>query len=239
MNDTTLKGLVVITDNPMMAGAIRAGLNEGRAFRLLGYLDPRKASARRLTEAGAEVVLVDEADCPDRAIELIRGLREEGGEIAVVLLAMRIDGDLLERALQAGASSVISKAIHPGALATFLDAALSGHIVHSPAQIGAAGEASGPGDSHDTECAEHLPLTPRELGVLRLLAAGASNSDIAGQLWITRQTVKFHLSNIYRKLGVSNRTGACSYAHLNGVMRTAAADNTPVRDAALAAASAS
>ena len=61
-------------------------------------------------------------------------------------------------------------------------------------------------------------LSPRELEVLQLVAAGASNSEIARRLWITEQTVKFHLSNIYRKLDVGNRTEASRYAHLNGLI---------------------
>ena len=50
------------------------------------------------------------------------------------------------------------------------------------------------------------------------MAAGASNSAIAAELWITQQTVKFHLSNVYRKLGVANRTQASRYAHVHGLL---------------------
>ncbi len=130
-----MKGLVVVTDNAMMVGAIRAGLDEGRAFQLLGYLDPRRATAAGIKDTGADVVLVDEADRPDQAIALIRSIKEENEEITVVFLAIQMEKDCLERAFEAGASSAICKAIHPSALATFLDEALSGHIVHSPASI--------------------------------------------------------------------------------------------------------
>ena len=65
--------------------------------------------------------------------------------------------------------------------------------------------------------AEESPLSPRELEVLQLVAAGATNGEIARKLWVTEQTVKFHLSNIYRKLDVANRTEASRYAHLNGL----------------------
>ena len=208
----SVKKLVVVSDNPMMVGAIRTGLLDGPAFQLLGYLDPSRTTARRIKDTGAEVVLVDEADCPDQTIDLIRSIKEDNQEIAVVCLVIQMEGDYLERAVEAGASSVILKAIHPSALATFLDEALKGHIAHSPARINALSEAP------DVLADEHLSLTSRELGILRLVAAGATNHEIAQQLWITRQTVKFHLSNIYRKLGVSNRTGACNYAHLNGMM---------------------
>jgi DNA-binding NarL/FixJ family response regulator len=208
-----VKRLVVVTDNPMMLGAIRAGLCDDR-FQLLGYLDPSRTTALRIKDTDAEVVLVDEANHHDRSIDLMRSIKDAAEEIAVVFLTMRMDGESLECAFDAGASSVISKAIRPGALATFLEEALNGNIEHSPSGIGASSEVP------VMLSTEHLSLTSRELGILRLVAAGASNSEIAQRLWITRQTVKFHLSNIYRKLGVSNRTGACHYAHLNGMMAT-------------------
>jgi DNA-binding CsgD family transcriptional regulator len=65
---------------------------------------------------------------------------------------------------------------------------------------------------------EHFSLTDRELEILHLVASGATNAEIARQLWITQQTVKFHVSNVYRKLDVANRTEACHYAHVNGLV---------------------
>jgi len=61
-------------------------------------------------------------------------------------------------------------------------------------------------------------LTRRELEILRLVAEGYSNSQLAKMLWVTEQTVKFHLSNIYRKLDVANRTEASRWAHVNGLL---------------------
>ena len=59
-----------------------------------------------------------------------------------------------------------------------------------------------------------------KLEILQLLAEGHSNADLAKMLWVTEQTVKFHLSNIYRKLGVANRTEASRWAQLNGLLTT-------------------
>src|SRR5206468_12815783 len=61
-------------------------------------------------------------------------------------------------------------------------------------------------------------LTRRELEILRLVAEGHSNLQLAQMLWVTEQTVKFHLSNIYRKLQVANRTEASRWAQLNGLL---------------------
>jgi DNA-binding NarL/FixJ family response regulator len=204
--------VVVVTDNSMLVGAIRAGLHPGGAFQLLGYVGPGKATVGRIKDTGAEVVLVDEADCLDQAITLIEGLTRESEGLTVVLLTLRMEGDWLERAFVAGASGAISKTVHPGALATLLHEALNGHIVHPFAGTRARSDVA------TLLATEDSSLTERELEILGLVAAGATNREIGKELWIAQPTVKFHVSNIYRKLGVSNRTKACHYAHINGIL---------------------
>ena len=61
-------------------------------------------------------------------------------------------------------------------------------------------------------------LTRREREILQLVAEGHSNAKLAKMLWVTEQTVKFHLSNVYRKLDVSNRTEAARWAQVNGLL---------------------
>ncbi len=70
---------------------------------------------------------------------------------------------------------------------------------------------------------EDLPdLTRRELEILQFVAEGHSNTQLAKMLWVTEQTVKFHLSNVYRKLHVANRTEASRWAQLNGLLSSPA-----------------
>jgi DNA-binding NarL/FixJ family response regulator len=207
-----MKRLVVVADNPLIVGAIRTGLRDSGAFQLLGYVDPRKTTAARITQAGADVVLVDEGDDSQPAIALIQSLRELDEDIKVIALTLRMDGEWLERAVAAGANAAMSKAIHPSALATLIRETVAGHIVHSPARLRAQSTAP------VTAVAERSALTERETEILRFVASGATNAEIARQLWITQQTVKFHVSNVYRKLDVANRTEACHYAHVNGLV---------------------
>jgi DNA-binding NarL/FixJ family response regulator len=61
-------------------------------------------------------------------------------------------------------------------------------------------------------------LTSRELQILQLVSEGRSNLEVAQMLWVTEQTIKFHLSNVYRKLGVSNRTEASRWAQFQGLL---------------------
>jgi DNA-binding NarL/FixJ family response regulator len=178
----------------------------------VGYVDPRRAAAARITEVGADVVLVDEAEESEPAIAVIRALNELDASITVIVLTIDMHGEWLQRAFEAGANGAMSKAIHPQALGTLLREAVHGHIVHSPAQLRSVNRAP-------LELAtEHSSLTDREVEILHLLASGATNAEIARQLWITQPTVKFHVSNVYRKLDVGNRTEACHYAHVNGLV---------------------
>jgi DNA-binding NarL/FixJ family response regulator len=223
-----MKRLVVVADNPVIVGAIRSGLRENGAFQLLGYVDPRKATAARIIQAGTDVVLVDEADNSEPAIALISALREQDENVKIIVLTLLMEGDWLEQALEAGANGAMSKAIHPVTLATLVREAVNGHVVHSPAGIRSAGE-----PAPIEVAANHSSLTGRELEILRLVASGATNGEIARQLWITQQTVKFHVSNVHRKLDVANRTEACHYAHINGLVApgeplAAAAERTRV-----------
>jgi DNA-binding NarL/FixJ family response regulator len=107
------------------------------------------------------------------------------------------------------------------ALSTLIRETLDGHVIHVGSRKGAAG-GHGRVGAHAV-ATEECPLTTRELEILQLVAAGSTNGEIARRLWVTEQTVKFHLSNIYRKLEVGNRTQASHYAHVNGLV----ADDQP------------
>jgi DNA-binding NarL/FixJ family response regulator len=210
-----VRRVVVITENALIVPPIRAGLRANGAFELLAYGSPLRASAARISETGADVVLVDECEDRESTLGVIRAINERDESICIVVLAVRMDGDWLKRALEAGASVAISKVVHPAALATLMREATEGHLVHSPRVLAAGGEVP------VAQCADDSPLTDRELEILRLVASGGTNGQIARALWITQQTVKFHLSNIYRKLDLTNRTEACHYAHVAGLIAPA------------------
>src|ERR1700745_2162147 len=208
-----MKRLIVLADNSLIVEAIRSGMRDSGAFEIVGYADARKTSARMIAQTGVDLVLLYEADRSEEALSLIRGIKRANDSITIIVLTVRMDGLWLTRALDEGASGAISKSVHPTALATLVREALSGHIVHSLESVTAEPEPTLPATA-----GHHSPLTDRELQILQLVASGATNGEIARRLWITQQTVKFHVSNIYRKLAVANRTEACHYAHVNGLV---------------------
>ena len=77
-----------------------------------------------------------------------------------------------------------------------------------------------PGSRRAPECSAVVRLTLRETEILRLVATGHSNPEVARLLWITNPTVKFHLANTYRKLGIRSRIEAAQWAFQNGLIQT-------------------
>ena len=155
-------------------------------------------------------------------ITCIRQARELAPAIRAVVLSSYTGTEYIDKALDAGAVAYVMKSAHPDDLASAIRQAFE-HSVYFAGSRPAAAAASWP-RAVDTEV---LDLTRREREILQLVAEGHSNAKLAKMLWVTEQTVKFHLSNVYRKLNVSNRTEAARWAQLNGLLQGA---NAPVVD---------
>jgi DNA-binding NarL/FixJ family response regulator len=209
---SALRRVVIVADNSLIAEAIRIGFRASGEFRLLGKADARTTAAKTIVDAQPDVVLVDDMDSSDRSLELIGELVLLDERLSVIVLSMHMDATWLERAFDAGALGAISKSAQPAALATLVRETLNGNVVHRFRGTGASAPAP------DAVAIDDLCLTQRELEILKVVASGLSNGEIARQLWVTEQTVKFHLRNIYRKLGVANRTEASHFAHMNGLV---------------------
>lgn len=159
-------------------------------------------------------LLVAEVETPKGEIDGIECLQQARGQVPNlrgIVISSHADPTYIDAALKAGASAYVLKTAHPEDFASAIRQAfsssifLAGALRPEPAPIDAA--AQKPAD-----------LTARELEILRLVAEGLSNSEMARRLWVTEQTVKFHLANVYRKLGVANRTEAGRWAHERGIL---------------------
>jgi DNA-binding NarL/FixJ family response regulator len=135
-------------------------------------------------------------------------IRKEFPDMKVAMLSVSQDPELIQTALKRGANAYIVKSIDPDDLAGALRQALEGNVFTT------AGITEDPGE----RAAKDAGLTERELGIIRAVARGLSNEAISKELWVAEQTVKFHLTNIYRKLGVTNRTEAARYAFEQGLV---------------------
>jgi DNA-binding NarL/FixJ family response regulator len=163
----------------------------------------------------------DEPGEPDGITCIKDACSRAPGLRAIVLSAQAEDVD---KALQAGAVACVLTTSHPDDLASAVRQAFQHSVYYaSQRETAAAG--------HHLADAAALDLTGREREILRLVAEGHSNAKLAKMLWVTEQTVKFHLSNVYRKLNVSNRTEASRWAQVNGLLpaRAGAGDEDDLR----------
>ena len=199
-----MKRVLILANHSLVAHAIRSGLRQSAGFEVLGFVDGRQCARECLTELKPDVVIVDDMQSPVHALERLREAAEHVPQADNLLLTLCMDDDRLDDAFDAGATAVISKTMHPLALGTVVRELLESNVALRPRLRAATPPVDGVS-----------PLTARELEILRLAAQGMTNGRIARDLWVTEQTVKFHLSNTYRKLGVANRTEASRYAHLN------------------------
>jgi DNA-binding NarL/FixJ family response regulator len=141
-------------------------------------------------------------------IGFIRRVTAAGEGIRTIVLSRRDGAESISDALAAGATAYVVKTAHPDDLAAAVRQAFGQSLFFGPGLV------TGPPQSLPID----VPLTRRESEILALVAEGRSNAQLAHALWVTEQTVKFHLSNIYRKLGVSNRTEAARWAPLRGLV---------------------
>ena len=200
----------------------------------------------RATDGGEVVTLVEEhspdllvaglgGSDPDQ-VTWIRRAKEAHHGLKAIVVAEDTDPGVIGALFAAGASVYCVRTAQPEDLAHAVRQAFQRSVYVA----GEPQEWSAPRTPTPTEPAAH-ELTRRELEILQLVADGSSNGQLAKRLWVTEQTVKFHLSNIYRKLGVANRTEASRWAHNNGLLPPAqeqtleASQHEPVREAPLPA----
>jgi DNA-binding NarL/FixJ family response regulator len=176
--------------------------DSGELLRLLGRHVP-------------DICVLELASGDDADLDLIRRVHDRSKKMELVAIGDREDPTDITAVLTAGADVYILGEADPEDVALVLRHAFRqpfhvayGAFPSAPHQ--AAAERNGRGDD--------IPLTRRELEILRLAAEGHSNCAIAQMLWVQEQTVKFHLSNLYRKLNVSNRTEAAQWARESGVV---------------------
>jgi DNA-binding NarL/FixJ family response regulator len=197
-----------VADSALLVKAIRNAFRASAEFEVAGYAGGRRTTARALLGAQPDVILLDDMNRSSSSTQLLRSIRADDQRIAVIVLCMQLDADWLNQIFDAGATAVISKATRPAALVTLVRETLSRHIIHAPPGATPAAATVTCGVPPDD-----LPLTRRELEILQFAVSGLTNGEIARRLWVTDQTVKFHLGNIHRKLDVANRPRAGHLAH--------------------------
>jgi DNA-binding NarL/FixJ family response regulator len=199
--------IVLIDDHPLVLDAA-ASVFASHGFDVIGTATSGRGGLEILGETPADIVVIDLKLPGEDTPAVLREIRSRWPDTVVVVLSGSDDEGHIGQALASGAHAYIVKSTDLDDLVAAVRHALRPSIYFSrtPAT-----------QPRETEPDGSLDLTRRELEILRLVAEGRSNAEIARTVWVTQQTVKFHLSNIYRKLGVSNRTEASRYAQLHGL----------------------
>jgi DNA-binding NarL/FixJ family response regulator len=196
---------ILLDQHPLWHEAVELVLRRLEVDVVARHVDADEALAALKSETPD--LLVTDVDLPGRADgpTFIRLARTRRPMLRIVVLTLSEDPERIQGALSAGADAYVLKAAHPDDLATAVRQSFTHSLYLAPPPAVAA--------SHHSS-----PLTAREVEILRLVAEGYSNRRLAELLSVSEPTVKFHLTNVYRKLGVGNRTEASRWAQRHGIL---------------------
>jgi two-component system response regulator DegU len=214
--------VLVAEDHPLMVEAIKIVLAESEDFEVVGIAESGMEVAGLVEQVQPDLVLLD-LSLPDlHGLDIVRSLSASKSPAQVVIFSAHEEPELIDAALRGGASAFITKRIDPRDLPAALRQALEPTLFQPLQQTVLVDGNAAP-----------VELTERELDVLNALADGLSNKAIGKRLWLSEQTVKFHLTSIYRKLGVSSRTEAIAMAYGRHLVTSkTAGEPAPVPDTA-------
>lgn len=200
--------VVIASQRPLFIAGSQAVLEADDGFEVVAAATTAGDTVAAVVEHLPDVVLVDADPRDGRWLTLVRRIQSRSSRAAVVLISEARDLAHAQAAAVVGAYGYIVANLDfrdvPAAIR--LAARESAYFARGLPALDGAATARGAG------------LTSRELIVLRGAARSLSNREIAGELWVTEHTVKFHLTNIYRKMGVTNRIDAVRWAARRGLV---------------------
>jgi DNA-binding NarL/FixJ family response regulator len=191
-----------------MLTGLRTALTRAPDIQLVGEAQTGKGIVALAIKTKPDVVLLDLRMPDGDGLWALKEIRRESPDTKVIVLSMFDDHQHVNRAITDGAAGYIVKTIDPDDLPAAIRQTVQGTVFSARAVL------------DPRKASQRGPdqlITDRELEILQHVAEGLSNSQIGKQLWVTEQTVKFHLSNIYRKLEVGNRTQAAARARALGL----------------------
>jgi len=203
---TQLVRVLIADDHPVVRRGLIAVLAAYDDFQLVGEVSSGEEAISFCEKTQPDVVLMDLVMPGMGGAKAIRVIRERWPQVAVIALTSFGEMALVEEVLKAGAVSYLLKNVSADELAAAIRGAVTGRSALSPEvarlMIQVIRQPAG----------KDYNLSDRELEILKLMVEGLPNAAIAERLIITQSTVKFHVSNILSKLGVSSRTEAVALA---------------------------
>ena len=213
--------LLVVDDHTLFRRGLIALLSQHAGVAVVGEAGDAGEAQRRAAELQPDVVLLDNHLPGVRGVDALPGLREAAPRARLMMLTVSEDENDLADALRAGAQGYVLKTIDGDALLQAIEACMRGESVVSPELTGklvnALRTAPGALPAAGAPADALASLSPREHDIVRLIARGHSNKEIARALAIAETTVKIHVQHILRKLDLSSRVQAAVYATERGL----------------------
>ncbi len=219
--------ILVVDDHTLFRRGLTALLSRDAQFQVVGDAADAGEAQRRAREWQPDLILLDNHLPGVNGVDAIPALREVAPAARILMLTVSEDEDDLAAALRNGASGYLLKTMEGDALSAAIRGAMRGESVVAQEMTGklvaayrsAAGSSTAPVATTTPAPAGPLAsLSPRELEILRGIASGASNKEIARTLSIAETTVKIHVQHILRKLDVSSRVHAAVLATESGLL---------------------
>ncbi|MCH8279620.1 MAG: response regulator transcription factor [Chloroflexi bacterium] len=226
--------VLVVDDHDLFRRGLMEVLEEEDDITVIGEARNGQQAIDRAGELSPDVVFMDLNMPGQNGIEATAYLTQKWPDLKVLVLTVSEEAADLYRALSVGARGYVLKISDPQEIIDALRQVHQGWVVVSPAMaprflselgqgpdIGAAPQTVGGLPAGETQ------LTPREMEILRLVARGMSNSELADTLMVSENTVKTHVKNILAKLHMKNRREAAAYAAKLGFMQPAEGETAP------------
>lgn len=211
--------VLIIDDHTLFRSGIRLLLQRQDGFEVVGEAGDGLEGVKLAKRLVPDVVLLDLHMPGVGGLEALQLLQEELPQAQVVMLTVSEDAQDLLEALRIGARGYLLKNIETDFLLDAIQRAAAGESVMSPQMANRLADAIRvPQANPKTAAAAAGKLSPREAEIIAMLAAGASNKEIARQLMLAESTVKIHVQGILRKLNLNSRVQAAVYAVEHGLM---------------------
>ena len=202
--------VLIADDHPLVRSGVRRALEEEHDIEVVGEATNGAKVLPLIGQTGPDLVVLDISMPQLDGLACLDQIRKRYPDVKVVILSASGDPDRVQAALARGATAYVLKSVDVRDLASALRQAIEGTVF----------QALGVQQDSDGELAGSAVLTKRETAILKAVARGLTNQAIGREFWVSEQTVKFHLRNIFRKLEVGSRTEAARYAFEHGLVES-------------------
>jgi NarL family two-component system response regulator YdfI len=205
--------VVIGASSAIVRASLVSVLSKNPAFQLIGSFSIEKAFAQ-LEDLQPDVVLLDIGSPADEAMSIVLESHAEAPSATLVILTDDVDKFLAAEALRSGVRAILPRETKPEEIFAAIQASIAGLVVIHPDALDSLLSTDAEKQS-ELDSSDQI-LTPREIEVLRMIAEGLGNKEIASKLGISDHTVKFHISSTFAKLGASNRAEAVTLGIRHG-----------------------